>query len=113
MTSNVDYQQVKPEPTRQALGMAVLVRWGAVALALAVLLFLSVYNLADYPLTWFDEGSHLHVPKTLVQFGVYADYSSEGFRYVRARRSASGPPCCYPSPVSSHCSGSGCYRLGS
>jgi 4-amino-4-deoxy-L-arabinose transferase-like glycosyltransferase len=38
-------------------------------------------NLTDYPLTWFDEGSHLHVPKTLVRFGVYADYSSEGFRY--------------------------------
>jgi 4-amino-4-deoxy-L-arabinose transferase-like glycosyltransferase len=46
-----------------------------------VLLFLALYNLTGYPLTWFDEGSHLHVPKTLVRFGVYADYSSEGFRY--------------------------------
>mgnify|MGYP001249997562 CR=1 FL=1 len=49
--------------------------------ALVVLLFLSLYNLTNYPVTWFDEGSHLHVPKTLVRFGVYADYSSEGFRY--------------------------------
>jgi 4-amino-4-deoxy-L-arabinose transferase-like glycosyltransferase len=52
-----------------------------VLLALAVILFLAFYNLTGYPLTWFDEGSHLHVPKTLVRFGVYADYSSEGFRY--------------------------------
>ena len=44
-------------------------------------LFLACYNLTNYPLPWFDEGSHLHVPKTLVTYGVYADYSSEGFRY--------------------------------
>ncbi|MCR4405879.1 MAG: glycosyltransferase family 39 protein [Anaerolineae bacterium] len=50
-------------------------------LAVVVVLFLALYNLTDYPVTWFDEGSHLHVPKTLVRFGVYADYSSEGFRY--------------------------------
>jgi hypothetical protein len=43
--------------------------------------FLTLYHLANYPATWFDEGSHLHVPKTLVRFGAYADYSSEGFRY--------------------------------
>lgn len=46
-----------------------------------VIVFLAFYNLTNYPLTWYDEGSHLHVPKTLVRFGVYADYSSEGFRY--------------------------------
>jgi hypothetical protein len=49
--------------------------------SVAVVLFLALYNLTDYPQTWFDEGSHLHVPKTLIRFGVYADYSSEGFRY--------------------------------
>ncbi len=53
----------------------------AVCLAIAVFLFLALYNLTEYPVIWFDEGSHLHVPKTLVRFGVYADYSSEGFRY--------------------------------
>lgn len=50
-------------------------------LAWAGLLFLALFHLDGYPLTWFDEGSHLHVPKALVLFGVYADYSSEGFRY--------------------------------
>jgi hypothetical protein len=50
-------------------------------IAVVVVIFLVAYNLMDYPQTWFDEGSHLHVPKTLVRFGVYADYSSEGFRY--------------------------------
>lgn len=43
--------------------------------------FLVFYNLTRYPAPWFDEGSHLHVPKTLVKYGVYADISSEGFRY--------------------------------
>jgi hypothetical protein len=49
--------------------------------SLACILFLALYNLTNYPLTWYDEGSHLHVPKTLLRFGAYADYSSEGFRY--------------------------------
>jgi hypothetical protein len=48
---------------------------------LALLCLLVFYNLTEFPATWFDEGSHLHVPKALVRFGVYADYSSEGFRY--------------------------------
>jgi 4-amino-4-deoxy-L-arabinose transferase-like glycosyltransferase len=43
--------------------------------------FLALYRLPDYPITWFDEGSHLHVPKALLRYGVYADYSSDGFRY--------------------------------
>lgn len=56
-------------------------RYGVLAIVSLLLLFLTTYNLTTYPVTWFDEGSHLHVPKTLVRFGVYADYSSEGFRY--------------------------------
>ena len=47
----------------------------------AALLFFAFFNLRNYTATWFDEGSHLHVPKTLLQHGVYADISSEGFRY--------------------------------
>jgi len=58
-----------------------LLRSVGTAVAIALLLFLSLHNLTNYPVTWFDEGSHLHVPKALVRFGVYADYSSEGFRY--------------------------------
>ncbi|MBP7999441.1 MAG: glycosyltransferase family 39 protein [Chloroflexi bacterium] len=52
--------------------------WGILA---AALLFFAFFNLRNYPATWFDEGSHLHVPKTLLQHGVYADISSEGLRY--------------------------------
>lgn len=56
--------------------------WLALALSsFAVIAFLAFYNLTDYPRTWFDEGSHLHVPKALVTMGVYADYSSEGLRH--------------------------------
>ncbi|RRR68722.1 MAG: glycosyl transferase [Candidatus Viridilinea halotolerans] len=57
--------------------------WERVALAILVVLalLLALINLPYAPPTWFDEGSHLHVPKTLVRFGVYADISSEGFRY--------------------------------
>jgi 4-amino-4-deoxy-L-arabinose transferase-like glycosyltransferase len=61
--------------SRRALERA----WLAALIALA--LFLAVVNLPYAPRTWFDEGSHLHVPKTIVQHGVYADISSEGYRY--------------------------------
>jgi len=48
----------------------------------ALLIYFFVFhNLTRFPAPWFDEGSHLHVPKTLVKYGVYADISSEGFRY--------------------------------
>src|SRR5262245_7615935 len=52
-------------------------------LALAVVAIVGALlfaHLGDVPRTWFDEGSHLHVPKTLVQTGHYADRSSEGLR---------------------------------
>jgi len=52
-----------------------------VVAGVAVLLFFACWKLTDFPATWFDEGSHLHVPKTLVQQGIYADVSSEGYRY--------------------------------
>lgn len=53
----------------------------ALIVGVALVLFLAFYNLTNFPLSWFDEGSHLHVPKTLVRYGVYADYSSDGFRH--------------------------------
>ena len=52
-----------------------------VVAGVAAVVFLAVFRLADYPITWFDEGSHLHVPKALLNLGVYADYSSDGLRY--------------------------------
>jgi hypothetical protein len=64
--------------TRQSSARVITFLKGA---GIVAIILLCVYNLTAYPLTWFDEGSHLHVPKTLVRFGVYADYSSEGFRY--------------------------------
>ena len=78
-------EEISSEPAVTQTGVTgqagAVARFAVPAIAVAVVLFLSLYNLADYPLTWFDEGSHLHVPKTLVRFGVYADYSSEGFRH--------------------------------
>jgi hypothetical protein len=50
-------------------------------LGVSLVYFFVFHNLTRYPVPWFDEGSHLHVPKTLVRYGVYADISSEGFRY--------------------------------
>ncbi len=50
-------------------------------LALVTVAFLALYNLSEFPVIWFDEGAHLHVPKTLIRYGVYADHSSDGFRY--------------------------------
>lgn len=55
-------------------------RWVSVA-GLLVVVVLGTARLTRWPATWFDEGMHLHVPKALVQAGVYADRSSEGFRY--------------------------------
>lgn len=60
---------------------SVVWQWTIKTVVVGLLLFLTLYNLTNYPTPWFDEGSHLHVPKTLVRFGVYADYSSEGFRH--------------------------------
>jgi hypothetical protein len=54
---------------------------GAAIAAVVLVVALATYHLDTYPVTWFDEGSHLHVPKALVQQGVYADTSSEGYRY--------------------------------
>ena len=57
--------------------LASLAFWVAACVLCAILIFA---NLEQTPRTWFDEGSHLHVPKTLAQTGRYADRSSEGFR---------------------------------
>jgi 4-amino-4-deoxy-L-arabinose transferase-like glycosyltransferase len=70
-------------PRAQLLGdsrVQLLERLGIVAL-FALALLLTLVNLPYAPRTWFDEGSHLHVPETLLRYGVYADISSEGFRY--------------------------------
>ncbi len=49
--------------------------------AFVVAVLSATVHLTRWPVTWFDEGIHLHVPKALVRFGAYADYSSEGLRH--------------------------------
>lgn len=56
-----------------------LVGWIVIiSIITTILLFI---NLSYAPRIWYDEGSHLHVPKTLIQDGVYADKSAEGYRF--------------------------------
>jgi hypothetical protein len=67
--------------TAGLLRLVGLIRPLAIAACLLLAVVCATVNLPYAPMTWFDEGSHLHVPKTLVQFGVYADRGSDGFRY--------------------------------
>ncbi len=69
---------VRMDTSRRALAA---VPWVTPLVAIALVLFMAFYHLVEYPVIWFDEGSYLHVPKALIQTGVYADYSSDGFRY--------------------------------
>ncbi|MFV9504554.1 MAG: ArnT family glycosyltransferase [Oscillochloridaceae bacterium umkhey_bin13] len=76
----------KPLLTRTSTEAGVQQRrdtWERVILVGLIVLvgLIALINLPYAPATWFDEGSHLRVPKSLVRYGVYADYSSEGFRY--------------------------------
>jgi len=63
-----------PRPSRRRIDIAL-------PAAAVLVVFLAAWRLVDYPLIWYDDGVYLHIPKTLVLHGVYADYSSEGFRY--------------------------------
>lgn len=76
-------KQLSVQPTTAAPTASLARVWDRVALVAVIVLatWLALVHLPYAPRTWFDEGSHLHVPKTLVQYGVYADISSEGFRY--------------------------------
>jgi hypothetical protein len=67
----------------------------ALVVALLGVLALATINLEAYPATWFDEGQFLHVPRALVQHGVYADWSSEGPRYYGPTM-AGGPTLLLP-----------------
>ncbi|MER3457436.1 MAG: glycosyl transferase [Chloroflexota bacterium] len=75
-TESVAWHQVYLARVRSRLRVETIV---LIMLVVAVLT-LSLVNLPYWRRTWFDEGSHLLVPKTLVQFGRYAYISSEGFR---------------------------------
>jgi 4-amino-4-deoxy-L-arabinose transferase-like glycosyltransferase len=65
------------------------------AIGIVAVLLLALVNLDAYPATWFDEGQYLHVPKALLQHGVYADWSSDGPRYY-GPTTAAGPTVLLP-----------------
>jgi 4-amino-4-deoxy-L-arabinose transferase-like glycosyltransferase len=48
---------------------------------LAAVLFLFFWRLDVYPAPWFDEGAYMLVARTLVEDGVYAERSSDGYRF--------------------------------
>ncbi|MDB5080446.1 MAG: 4-amino-4-deoxy-L-arabinose transferase and related glycosyltransferase of family-like protein [Chloroflexi bacterium] len=64
-------------PTHPVGGLVWLGRLAGLLVAVG----LAVYNLGYSPAPWFDEGEHLRVAKTLVQYGQYAVWSADGFRY--------------------------------
>jgi len=57
--------------------------------------FLVYYNLGINPRTWHDEGASLSIPKTLVEDGVYAMRSSDGYQTFGAVQSV-GPTLTLP-----------------
>ena len=58
------------------------VNWETIFLVLLIVVspFLVYYNLELNPRTWHDEGASLSIPKTLVEDGVYAARSSDGYQ---------------------------------
>ena len=57
-------------------------RWETAVLIVLIVVapFLTFYNREFNPRPWHDEGAFLSVPKTLVQDGVYATRSSDGYQ---------------------------------
>lgn len=55
------------------LGLGVVTLWGA---------FLLLHRLDVYPLLWTDESAYLQIAKNFAFEGVYAESSSEGWRYA-------------------------------
>jgi hypothetical protein len=66
----------------QAQKRASWIERAAIVGAVALILFVMLYRLDQYPSPWYDEGAFLKVAKNLALNGVYADYSSEGNRYL-------------------------------
>jgi len=76
-------------------------RW-EIALLVALIViapFLAFYNLGINPRPWHDEGSYLSLAKTLVQDGVYAVRSLEGYQSFGAVQSV-GPTVVIPIALS-------------
>jgi len=71
--------------------------WENIFLVVLILIspFLVYYNLELNPRTWHDEGASLAIPKTLVEDGVYAMRSSDGYQTFGAVQSV-GPTIVLP-----------------
>ncbi len=79
----VEQQRVVSETKMRWMG-ALLSSWRQSLMLIIGLVgfgWLALYNLNYNPAPWFDEGEHLRVSKTLVQYGQYAVWSADGFRY--------------------------------
>ncbi len=77
-TSPIIAENTRTQASKQTLW----IERAAVAGAVALVLFVMLYRLDQYPSPWYDEGAFLKVAKNLALNGVYADYSSEGNRYL-------------------------------
>ena len=77
------------------------VGWEKAILAVLIVTapFLAFYNLGTNPRPWHDEGSYLSLAKTLVQDGVYAVRSAEGYQTFGAVQSV-GPTVLLPIALS-------------
>ena len=54
-------------------------------IALAALLFLALYNLSDYPLTWFDEGSAPSRTESIGEVWGVCGLQQRGISVLRSR----------------------------
>lgn len=70
------HPEARSAPHLQTTPMTIVAYRILVATLFVVAALLATTNLPYAPRTWFDEGSHLHVPKTLVRHGKYADISA-------------------------------------
>ena len=70
--------------TTGAISRALMVnrRWVVLILTILLLAFLLLYRLDVYPTPWHDEANYLKVAKNYALHGIYADFSSEGYRYT-------------------------------
>jgi len=50
----------------------------------ALMAFLLLWRLDQYPAPWFDEGAYLNVARTYAEEGIYAERSSDGYRFNAA-----------------------------
>ncbi|MEZ4669884.1 MAG: glycosyltransferase family 39 protein [Anaerolineae bacterium] len=76
MTTMTRSEDVRSAPTL----IPIWLRYAITVVVVLATLFLLLYRLNQFPVPWYDEGSHLHVAKNYALYGVYADSSSEGYR---------------------------------